>query len=296
MILVRLMGGLGNQLFQYATAKALACRRGTSVGIDVGWYRSFAEGQTARKYLLGHFAISGAISDSFLANLSKGKSLPYANKSITNKFFRFLPIPKYRYFAEKHFQFDPEVLRLDGNIYLDGYWQSEKYFFDYADIIRKEFTVNSEPDSANTRIAHTISHEESVAVHVRRGDYATHPQISAFHGCCSLEYYNAALQVIAAQIDNPSYYVFSDDPTWARQNLKFPGKVEIVELNTPDTAYEDMRLMSLCKHHIIANSTFSWWGAWLADHPGKIVIAPNAWFLDRSIVTDDLIPQDWVRI
>lgn len=296
MILVRLMGGLGNQLFQYATAKALACRCGTSVGIDVGWYGSFAEGQTARKYLLGHFAISGSISHSFVAGLAKEKKLPYVGKSLTNKLFSLLPIPKYRYFAEKDFQFDPEVLRLNDNIYLDGYWQSEKYFLDYADIIRKEFTVNSEPDSANTRIAHTISHEESVAVHVRRGDYATHPQISAFHGCCSLDYYNAALQVIAAQIDNPSYYIFSDDPTWARQNLKFPGKVQIVEFNTPDTAYEDMRLMSLCKHHVIANSSFSWWGAWLSENQRKQVIAPKRWFNGALKDTRDLLPSEWLKL
>lgn len=296
MILVRLRGGLGNQLFQYATAKALACRRGTSVGINLDWFKTFAEGQTSREYLLSYFNISGAISHSFTSGLAKEKKMPYVDKSLTNKLFSLLPIPKYRYFAEKDFQFDPEVLRLDGNIYLDGYWQSEKYFNDYADVIRNEFTVTSKPNTANARIAHCLVNEESVAVHVRRGDYAIHPQISKLHGCCSLDYYHSALQVVAAQVDNPSYYIFSDDPMWVRQNLKFPGKVEIIEHNTTDTAYEDIRLMSLCKHHIIANSTFSWWGAWLATYPGKKVIAPTTWFIDQSIVTDDLIPQNWVRI
>ncbi len=135
----------------------------------------------------------------------------------------------------------------------------------------------------------------AVSVHVRRGDYASNPETNRFHGTCSLEYYSDAFAVICDRVDNPTFFVFSDDPAWTRTNIRPPGKTVYVTHNG-SAAVEDMRLMSHCVHHIIANSSFSWWAAWLSSSENKIVVSPEQWLATGSAPVKDLIPKEWIRV
>jgi len=156
--------------------------------------------------------------------------------------------------------------------------------------------VKDEPDNVNFQTAERISAVNAVCVHIRRGDYVSNPTTNQFHGNCSLEYYRPAMGIMALKVEDPNYFIFSDDPEWASDSLKGASSMTTVDHNKADRNYEDLRLMSLCKHHIIANSTFSWWGAWLCKYTGKIVIAPRRWFRDELLNTSDLIPTGWKRI
>jgi hypothetical protein len=197
---------------------------------------------------------------------------------------------------ERHFHFDPEILQLRGSFHLDGYWQSEKYFADAEEAIRKDFSFREAADPANAALAAQIQAVQAVSVHVRRGDYVSNRVIGLRHGSSTLDYYQAALEVVQGRVVEPHYFVFSDEPQWAKDNLKIAGPAVYVEHNGPDHGCRDLQLMALCRHHVIANSSFSWWGAWLAQHAGQTVIAPKAWFNSADTRTDDLIPQGWLRL
>ena len=136
----------------------------------------------------------------------------------------------------------------------------------------------------------------AVSLHVRRGDYAADPVVTSMHGLCPLDYYDRAVEYVLGRVSDPAFFLFSDDPDWVREHLKLRGSVSVVDHNGPDSGSEDLRLMSLCRHHIIANSTFSWWGAWLDPRPDKLVIAPKRWFADESLDTSDLLPAGWVKL
>jgi hypothetical protein len=181
-------------------------------------------------------------------------------------------------------------------MYLNGYWQSEKYFKSAEDKLRSELCLFDKPDEANQKILDEIVQCPAVSLHIRRGDYITNPSAALVHGVCSLDYYHSAIRHITAHVENPYFFVFSDDPQWVKDNLKIGYPVQFVEANGPDRGAEDMRLMKSCRHHIIANSSFSWWAAWLNDRLDKIVVAPRIWFLDTKIDTKDLIPEQWHRI
>jgi hypothetical protein len=297
MIIVKLMGGLGNQMFQYAVARRLAWRHETRLKLDLSFLEGDQTGNTQRKPVLSHLCISAERASHWeVANITgSGRNIL---ESTAVKLFQKSALAKLRpsVCREKHIHFDPIVLTLPDNSYLDGYWQSEKYFRDIEDIIREEFTVNYPLAGENLELAEIIQVTNSVSVHVRRGDYVASPNVNAFHGVCSADYYQDAVMEIASLIPVPNFFIFSDDAGWVKEHLKLPYPVTVVENNGPDEAYEDLRLMSLCRHHIIANSSLSWWGAWLSLHPGKIVIAPKRWFNDPSINTGDLIPLGWLRL
>jgi hypothetical protein len=175
-----------------------------------------------------------------------------------------------------------------------GFWQSEAYFADIRRHLMKELTPNAPPAPADQEVIDLMGKGTAVSVHVRRGDYVTLQSASAYHGLCSLGYYRAAIEYVAERVENPKLFVFSDDPDWASANLVSPFPTKYVDHNSPNDAFQDLRLMSLCHHHIIANSSFSWWGAWLAEQQG-IVVAPARWYAaDRP--TPDLLPAHWVRI
>ncbi|GAG52969.1 unnamed protein product, partial [marine sediment metagenome] len=190
------------------------------------------------------------------------------------------------YKEKKRFKFDPNVLKLKGNIYLNGSWQSEKYFKDIRETIIKEFTVKTKPNKANTAILEKIKNVNSVAIHIRRKDYLTNPKTKKYHGFCSLQYYQKAIQEIRNRINSPRFFIFSDDISWAKENLEVKNAV-YVDNNPPGKGYEDIRLMKNCKHFITANSSFSWWGAWLSENKEKIVLVPKKW-LNINIQTPDL--------
>lgn len=290
MIVVRLMGGLGNQMFQYAAGRRLAHVSGVPLKLDLSWFRSAARA-TPRSYGLHPFAIAEAFaSDAELARIAAPA------KRLAGLIARFTPL-YLPYLKEKHFHFDPGLLKPRRNAYLDGYWQSEKYFSDIRDIIASELTVREPAQGMNRELAELMADPEltSVSLHVRRGDYVSSPKVSSLHGSCSPQYYAKAMELIACRVPRPHFYVFSDDPQWAGDNLPTSHPCTFVRHNGPEHAHEDMRLMTLCRHHIIANSTFSWWGAWLCRNADKIVIAPRQWFAQAGFDASDVAPESWTR-
>lgn len=186
----------------------------------------------------------------------------------------------------------PDLLQSD-NCYLQGYWQTEKYFFQVANQVRDDFTFR-QPLNANDRaLAHELTQKNSVSVHIRRGDYIKERR-RADYEVCTAEYYRRAVEYIQANVDSPTFYVFSDDPTWGQEQNIFPEGTIFVTGHNGSDAYIDMQLMSLCRHHVIANSSFSWWGAWLGQHENTITLAPSTWFRFRE--RPDIIPDNWIKI
>lgn len=296
MIVVRLMGGLGNQLFQYALGRKIAHLHNTALKLDTAWF-SIPSTDTPRTYRLDHFNITGTIATpDEVRRIDGGRSTGWGPLH-TRIADLITPERKRRYIRERVHSFDPTVLQVPDDVYLDGYWQTEKYFNDIEDIIRREITLREEPDPINQAMAGQIQAGPSVSLHVRRGDYVSNPATQQFHGNCSIDYYNRAIAMMTEFLDDPTFFIFSDDLIWAEENLEIPGEKTFVAHNGPEKEYCDLWLMSLCDAHIIANSSFSWWGAWLhrssADHH---VIAPETWIQSGSIDTRDIIPDTWIRI
>lgn len=291
MVIVRLAGGLGNQMFQYAAGRAVAHRNQTQLKLDI----SALERDAARSYRLHHFKIVESIAtpDEVARLTKKGRGLW---NRISRRVERYLPTHKRSVFAQRFDHFDPDILRLRRSVYLVGYWQSEKYFKDIEHIIRQDFIFRHTPDDENQKLTRIIANTNSVTLHIRRGDYVSNPRFFRKFGVCALEYYQIGVAKVAEKVQNPHFFVFSDDIDWTRDNLRLQYPLTFVAHNNVDKDYEDLRLMSLCKHHIIANSSFSWWGAWLCTNPEKIVMAPKRWFKEPGRDTRDLIPDSWYRI
>ena len=290
MIVVRLLGGLGNQMFQYAFGRALAERRAVSLKLDIASFETYS----LRRYALQHF---GIIAELLSPEERKQLGLPRDETTRLSRLVeRFLQPAAIAVVDEHSFEFDPALLDVRAPCYLRGYWQSPKYFASIESMIRREFTVQAPPNTANLNAARVVTGCDSVSVHVRRGDYVESETTGRFHGLCDPSYYRAAEAHLRERLRNPKLFVFSDDPDWAEQNLRLTAPATYFRHNGPEQDFEDLRLMALCKHHIIANSTFSWWGAWLCDNPNKTVIAPRNWFREANHSTRDLIPANWVRL
>jgi hypothetical protein len=296
-VITRLIGGLGNQMFQYATGRALALRRRAALKLDVTGFAAVGA-HTKRRYELDSFSIQGsAASEADLARFGRARKL----RSLRlDRVLRRLRIDRsngaWPIYREPHFQFDPAVPELRAPVYLDGYWQSERYFSDIAGTLRQEFAAKAPLHRENTALAEAIDSVNAVSVHVRRGDFVSDPLTNRFHGICSPDYYHRAVDYIIARVGPPHLFVFSDDQQWTRANLRFAVTTTFVGANPPDCGYRDMQLMARCRHHIIANSSFSWWGAWLNPAREKIVVAPRQWFGASSNDTRDLIPSNWIRL
>ncbi len=291
MIIVCLKGGLGNQLFQYAFARNLAHIHNTVLKLDISGFGQSSE----RQYALAQFNIQ----ENF-ATPQEIKSLTDPKQTAIGKWFYSLfhnhPKRAKNHIRVKSPHFDPKLLKLPDNVYLDGYFQSEKYFINIADIIKDEFRVKNELNGKNKDIAEIMQNAQSVSIHIRRGDYIADFKASQTHGTCGLDYYHRSIEKLSSKINQPYFFVFSDDIDWCRNNLKVKYPINYVDHNQPDKAYEDLRLMSFCRHHIIANSSFSWWGAWLAPNKDKIVFAPEKWFARDDINTEGTIPDNWIKI
>lgn len=290
MIITRLIGGLGNQFFQYAVGRYLAEKNQTILKLDISAFETYK----LHKYSLWPFNIREKI-----ASLGDIEALAGRRTGLIAKMKRqLIKIPTYprTYVREKGLSFNPEILKLCGDFYIEGYWQSEKYFLGIETLVRHEFTVKNMSAGKDRERAQEIESCESVAVHIRRADYVTNPETNKVHGnCCDLNYYFRCAEMLSRTVKTPCFFIFSDDPMWVSENLKMPGRTIYVDHNNADKNYEDLRLMSLCRHNIIANSTFSWWGAWLNKNPDKIVFAPQRWFNNSHIITDDLIPDAWIK-
>ena len=289
-IITKLIGGIGNQMFQYAAGRALAHRYGVDLLLDCSGFDSYK----LRRYELDKFAINAR-----LATITELNSAYRKSPKFLGRLGKALGIYQPRkQFKEASFAYDTRFDNIVPSVYLDGYWQSERYFLNIASQLREEFITTEPLDAANREILSLIHKECNLAVslHIRRGDYVTNPQTTKYHGVCSLDYYYYAIDYIAGQIFRPHLFIFSDDQEWAKDNLKVSHKITFVNVNSTDQGIYDMTLMKACNHHIIANSSFSWWGAWLNARSDKIVVAPRLWFADELIDTKDLLPNDWIRI
>jgi hypothetical protein len=292
MIITNLIGGLGNQMFQYAVARRLGHRHRTIVKLDISGFETYK----LHKFSLGGFNIQAdvAIGEDL-------KSMGIRKPSLLENYLRLAcrcpvkPSPNH-IFEKLPFIFNPDILALPDGVYLDGYWQNEKYFIEITDIIRREFTVKTPQAGKDKEMAEEILSCESVSLHIRRGDYVSNPLTHSIHGICDLDYYSRGIAHVVDRIRNPRLFVFSDEPEWARSNLVSHCPITLVSHNGPEKNYEDLRMMSQCRHHIIANSSFSWWGAWLNPSPSKIVISPARWMRKEEMKTDDLLPEGWIRM
>jgi hypothetical protein len=293
MIVTRIYGGLANQMFQYAAGRRLALHHNTQLKLDISTYHS-----PIKPYKLWPFELELCNIQATTTKLPLlgGLSGQSPLESRVGQAGAKLRGSKLKLLAEKHYHFDSSVLKAPDNTLLDGYWQSAKYFEDVADQIRQDLSFKAEPDDINRKFSQQITGVTAVSLHVRRGDYVSDASANQFHGTSPLVYYNAAVDHIASKIKDPHFFVFSDDPAWCKENLKTDYPTTYIEHNTGAKSFEDMRLMSQCQHHIIANSSFSWWGAWLNPSKDKIVIAPKKWFNDKDVDTSDLIPAEWTRL
>jgi hypothetical protein len=297
MIIVRLRGGLGNQLFQYAAAKALADFHRTELKLDLYTYTK----HKYRKFELSRFNIDGPEASRAEVHRFTGSNplTRYLNKR--ENYFRCPAV-----FAQPHYHFYEDFFSLPGDLYLSGYWQSERYFQPASATIRSQFIPKNPLDERTSSLQKKMRSENSISVHVRRGDYTT-SNYNSFFGLIPKDYYDRAVLKMKADISDPVFYIFSDDPQWCRENFS-DINATVVDYNKGEDSFKDMLLMSSCRNNIIANSTFSWWGAWLNPNPEKKVIAPVAWFRadyltrkepvypSRFYNTKDLIPETWVRL
>lgn len=292
MIIVDVNGGLGNQMFQFAAGRALSLVRKVPLLLDI---RSFDSGKMhqgfeldrifAGKFTLAeHLDVQRVLGWQFSRSMLRILSWPQMS-FLRNK----------RLVIEKSFEYCPEISSIPSTCYLKGYWQSESYFADIFDIIRSDFSFLLPMNGENEAVAREIERVNSVSIHIRRGDYVTNPKAYSVHGVCSLQYYERAISFISGRVSNPVFFVFSDDIEWVRRNLGGKYDFRFVDHNRGENSYNDMRLMSLCAHNIIANSSFSWWGAWLNLSDAKIVVAPERWFANETN-TADLLPSAWVRL
>jgi hypothetical protein len=278
MIIVKLKGGMGNQMFQYALGRAMSLRYNVNLKLDTSFFYLDFKNTTKRIYSLDLFNI-------------KVKTFKI-NKVITYIISVFRKIVKNKG-VEKNFQFDPEVFSWGPNVLLDGYWQSPKYFAGYEDIIRKDFTLKNPLPQNIQNLMNEIESKDSICIHVRRGDYVG----NKYHEVVYIEYYKKAIDYISKIKNMEKIYVFSDDIEWCKANMSFEFETMFVGDEYAGSKSEGhLFLMSACKYFIIPNSSFSWWAVWLNTNKDKIVVAPQKWFTDESINTNDLIPENWIRI
>jgi hypothetical protein len=300
MIVVKLFGGLGNQLFQYAFGKKLSLKTNQKLYLEIE--SGFKNDSYQRSYNLSPFKVQ--------ENLLKNDpiSLDMHHLSIDKKHWQgkvknyLLGLKRYNWqlIREKNLEYDASIEAIKKHSYLDGFWQSENYFKDVREEILKEFQLKAPLKNENALISKKMSEVVSVSLHIRRMHGLELPgqHHHKIHGGLDFAYYQKAIDIVAAQHPNLELFVFSDDIEWAKENFKSRFPVEFMSQNDDAHNYLDLILMSHCKHQIIANSTFSWWGAWLNQNPEKIVIAPKIWFVDQEMnaQTRDLIPRDWLRI
>jgi len=297
MIIVSLFGGLGNQMFQYACGKAIATKLDVELKLDISHVidRTARKNFTYREYELGVFNIKEEIATieevrQFIPNL-------WNSNEFIKQIYKLKRLFKgHSLFREKlKFTYNKEVELVKDNTYLYGYFQTQKYFESFRNELLQIFRLKNEIDTSNQNLISRMESENSVSIHVRRGDYNNSPfELLDIH-----EYYLKAIKLIQEHVESASFYIFTNDYLWTEENFSFIDiQKHIININNESQSFLDMILMSNCKHNICANSSFSWWGAWLNNNPDKMVIAPKMWFKKTEGIksTYDLIPLDWITI
>jgi hypothetical protein len=278
-------------MFQYAAGRALADRLGAELLLDT---RAFEHALAFRPYTRRAYALSSFKLRARLATVTELKNWPVWVVEIGIR-LRFVRPLFRRWHFESAFTYEPSLRTLHEAVCLVGYWQSERYFIDIADGIRADFALREPLGGANARLLELARSERSVGLHVRRGDFVSLNDAAQVHGLCSIDYYRRAINFVKNHRPGCHFLIFSDDPQWAHAELPLDPSAVFVTGNA-ERPEQDLMLMSACNHHIIANSSFSWWGAWLAANPSKFVIAPRQWFLNAPHDTSDLIPDRWIRM
>ena len=281
-ISVVLRGGLGNQLFQYALARSLAIKNNAHIMLDISDYKNNPD----RIFKLDHFFIQADVTASHRVATLAERIIDYIK-----------PFHLKRFIFERHSGFDPAVLNAKHPVFLEGYWQNEKYFKDIRSELLQEARLKAPMGPAAQKIADAIiTTPTSVSVHIRRGDYIR-PGNKERYDTCTPEYYARAMQAISTKISPVHFFIFSDDIEWVKNNITFRDAVAVTYVSQSGIAdYEALMLMSMCHHNIIANSSFSWWGAWLNTHDNKIIIAPQQWLHSDQYDTSDVVPKTWWKI
>lgn len=281
MIVVKLNGGLGNQMFQYAAGRSLAYKTRSQLYLDI----SKISNDNLRNFELENFKLS---------SLNKTNYKNREVKNIANKFLNYFSPYRYKtVYKERFFHYNPNFFALRPPVYVSGYFQSEKYFEEIASIIKDEFTIKNSIIKNVEPFSEDILNCNSVSIHIRRGDYNSQAALN-YHGLIPMEYYLKAISHINQLIKDPIFYIFTDDINWVSDNFYINNSILLSKQTK--SHFEDLHLMSLCKHHIIANSSFSWWGAWLNNNPNKITIAPKNWFKKGPKDTQDLFPKSWIAL
>lgn len=289
MKIVKLQGGLGNQMFQYAFALSLAEETKEEVCFDLSGFDTIP-GVTPRSFSLDAFNIdikkTSTSAVQFFAQERRTRHL--------TKIKRMFGLKVPSYVQEREHSFHPEVLKVNGDAYFDGYWQSEKYFLPIAKEIREAFTPSKPLSAEGMAMAKNIG-DESISLHIRRGDYVTNKKAADALGICDPIYYERALTQAISGLKNPHVFVFSDDIAWVKENLPIPCPATYVSGQNLQN-WEELMLMSRCARHILSNSSFSWWGAWLNAKNDTMTIAPARWFKDPALENKDIAPPSWIRI
>ena len=291
MIKVVLSGGLGNQIFQYAAGRALAVKHSTKLVINLSMLNRSDSSVTPRNYELGSFRV--------VCDLELKPPLPLC-RGIRKLIWFLGTLNPTKFYVEKRSSYDPTLLMQPNGVTLFGYWQSYLYFSDISKQLMSELQPSKPLSEKSIEVLDRINSSKSIAIHVRRGDYVSNPETSSFHGLIPLNYYTDAIVFTLTKFPDATFFIFSDDQDWCKKNLAFE-KAYFIDHNNVENSWEDLVLMSKCRHHIIANSSFSWWAAWMADNyqetVNHLVIAPKNWFKKaQEINTADRFPRHWVLL
>ena len=281
MIITKIKGGLGNQLFQYATGRAVASYHKLPLKLDLTWFEThkFHNG-----YRLDQLAIEADIAiKNEIIDLKGG------NNVLFSALRKAGVVKRKTYFKEKRSSYFDKSVFKNNFIYLEGYWQNELYFVKIRDLLLRELSPISPMNDVGCAYLECIKNSNSVSLHVRRGDYLNLKNIAVL----DVDYYTTAIEYIRMNVEKPTFFIFSDDLEWCKNSLGFLDSC--IYVDRTQTEIEDLKLMSFCQHNIIANSSFSWWGAWLNQNPNKTVIAPKSWHLNDP-GSRNVILTDWIKV
>ena len=303
MIITSLTGGLGNQMFQYAAGLALAEHRRTVLKLDVSWFGEDPRFEAHNRYSLSCLNVTEQFATEEEIDRVRGVQLGRTERWSVS-LARCLRLHRYadRHASPSHwhrpptFAFYPEFFEQPDHTYLNGMFQSEKFFAPIADLLRLQFSFRYPLQPALTELAERIRSGPSAALHFRRGDYARNAGFAREIGVVGLDYYHRAARILRERSPDATFYIFSDDIEAVAREFTPPGPHEFVRCVKPGQSHDKIRLMALCDHIAIANSTFSWWAAWLNPSPEKLVIAPDPWFSDSPHDQRDIVPSSWMRL
>jgi hypothetical protein len=294
-VIVQILGGLGNQMFQYALGRAISQRAGAPLLLDTNVIKH-ARQNTPRGYELDIFKLRPTFATRADVSRYHSHGAGLAGK-IAHRVRRRLGVSEITH--QHKFGYQPEILDLRPPLYLAGVWQSYRYFAGIEDVLRRDFEFRDELPPAAADLAEAISRPGAVCLHVRRGDY-TEPAHANSIGLSGIDYYRRGVARVREFVDQPAFFIFSDDLDWCRANFHWLGRAaRFVEYAAPSgfkLHASDLQLMARAECFITANSTFSWWAAWLAGDRAKLVITPREWFKDPRLSADDLVPKHWERL